>query len=230
MTNSGKFLFDTSFDAPAQAKPEQPPAPKFSEAELRQAREEGHAAGRAAGRAEARAEREELAARTLPAVAQALQGFAPMCERIEKQTLGWALTAALGMVRKLYPSLEQMQSVIEIEQMAIAALRDLEEEPRVALRLPDTLIEEMRPRLAEISRQSGFGGRLLLIADEALGPGDCRLEWADGGIERQPQRIWAEIEQRVARSIAALPAGPASAQSGAPATDGIDALPEARTA
>jgi flagellar assembly protein FliH len=228
MAISGKFLFDTSFDAPAQAKPEQPPAPKFSEAELHQAREEGHAAGRAAGRAEARAEREELAARTLPAVAQALQGFAPMCERIEKQTLGWALTAALGMVRKLYPTLEQMQSVIEIERMAVDALRDLEEEPRVVLRLPDTLIEEMRPRLAEMSKQAGFGGRLLLIADETLGPGDCRLEWADGGIERQAQRIWVEIEQRVARSLAALSAGSASAA--AHAADDVDALPQARTA
>ncbi|QEX23563.1 flagellar assembly protein FliH [Hypericibacter adhaerens] len=204
MAISGKFLFDTSFDAPAQPKPEQPPAPKYGEAELKQAREEGHEAGRAAGRAEARAEREELAARTLPAVAQALQGFAPMCEKVEKQTLSWALTAALGMVRKLYPTLEQMQAAIEIEQMAIAALRDLEEEPRVALRLPDTLIEEMRPRLAEISKQSGFGGRLLLIADEALGPGDCRLEWADGGVERQAQRIWVEMEQRIARSLSAL--------------------------
>jgi flagellar assembly protein FliH len=228
MASTGKFMFDTSFDSPAEAKPEKPPAPKFDEAEMRKAREEAHAAGRAAGRAEARAEREELAARTLPAVAQALQGFAPMCERIEQQTLSWALTAALGMVRKLYPTLEQMQSVIEIEQMTIGTLRDLEEEPRVVLRLPDGLIEEMRPRIAEISRQAGFGGRLLLIADETLGPGDCRLEWADGGIERQAQRIWTEIEQRVARNLAALPS-----LSGRAANDGMstpDGLPDARTA
>ena len=228
MAVSGKFLFETSFDSPMEAKPEQPPAPKFGEADLRQAREEGHAAGRAAGRAEARAEREELAARTLPAVAQALQGFAPMCERIEQQTLSWALTAALAMVRKLYPTLEQMQSVIEIEQMAIATLRDLEEEPRVVLRLPDTLIEEMRPRITEIAKQAGFGGRLLLIADEALGPGDCRLEWADGGIERQAQRTWVEIEQRIARSLAALSTG--AGRTDSHAADDAQALPEARTA
>lgn len=228
MAITGKFLFETSFDAPVQTRPEQPPAPKFSEAELQQAREEGHAAGHAAGRAEARAEREELAARTLPAVAQALQGFGPMCERIEQQTLGWALTAALGMVRKLYPTLEEMQKVIEIEQIAIATLRDLEEEPRVVLRLPDTLIEEMRPRIADISKQAGFGGRLLLIADETLGPGDCRLEWADGGIERQTQRIWVEIEQRISRSLAGLSSAPA--RSNSHAGDSADALPQARTA
>jgi flagellar assembly protein FliH len=228
MASIGKFMFDISFDSPLEAKPEKPPAPKFDEAEMRKAREEAHAAGRAAGRAEARAEREELAARTLPAVAQALQGFAPMCERIERQTLSWALTAALGMVRKLYPTLEQMQGVIEIEQMAVDALRDLEEEPRVVLRLPDTLIEEIRPRIAEISKQAGFGGRLLLIADETLGPGDCRLEWADGGIERQPQRIWAEIEQRVARSLAVL--GGSSGPAGKDVASAADALPEAQPA
>ena len=114
MAITGKFLFETSFDAPVQTRPEQPPAPKFGEAELQQAREEGHAAGRAAGRAEARAEREELAARTLPAVAQALQGFGPMCERIEQQTLGWALTADdLNALAQSGKSLQQLREQIE---------------------------------------------------------------------------------------------------------------------
>jgi flagellar assembly protein FliH len=206
MAVTGKFLFNTSFDAPSSTPEARPAAPRFTEADLEQAREEAFAAGRSAGRAEARAEREELAARTLPAVAQALQGFGPMCERIERQTLNWALQAALAMVRKLYPSLERMQGLIEIEQMAIDALRDLDEEPRVVLRLPDSLIDEIKPKVTELCRQAGFGGRLLLIADETLGPGDCRLEWADGGIERQVARTWAEIEQRVARGLAAAPA------------------------
>lgn len=204
MAITGKFLFDTSFDAPPPAKAAAP-SPRFSEADLVRAREEGFSAGRSAGRAEARAEREELAARTLPAIAQALQGFGPMCERLERQALNWALTTALGMVRKLYPSLERMQGLVEIEQMTVDALRDLDEEPRVVLRLPDSLIDETRPKVAELCRQAGFGGRLLLIADETLGPGDCRLEWADGGVERQVARSWAEIEQRIARGLAAAP-------------------------
>ena len=74
----------------------------------------------------------------------------------------------------------------------------------------------------------GFGGRLLLIADEGLGPGDCRLEWADGGIERQAQRTWVEIEQRIARSLAALSAG--AGRTDSHAADDAQALPEARTA
>ncbi|MFZ5789662.1 MAG: hypothetical protein ACOY3L_03085 [Pseudomonadota bacterium] len=218
MAVTGKFLFNTSFDAPSPTQAARAAAPRFTEADLKQAREDGFAAGRSAGRAEARAEREELAARTLPVIAQALQGFGSMCERIERQTLNWALTAALAMVRKLYPSLERMQGLAEIERMAIDALRDLDEEPRVVLRLPDTLIDEIKPKVTELCRQAGFGGRLLLIADETLGPGDCRLEWADGGIERQVARTWAEIEQRVARGLAAAPTACDSGKADAEAT------------
>lgn len=218
MAVTGKFLFNTSFDAPSSTQPVRPPVPRFVEADLDRAREEGFAAGRSAGRAEARAEREELAARTLPVIAQALQGLGPLCARLERQAFGWALTAALAMVRKLYPSLERMQGLAEIEQMAVDALHDLDEEPRVVLRLPDSLVDEIRPKLTELCRQAGFGGRLLLIADETLGPGDCRLEWADGGIERQVTRTWAEIEQRVARGLAARPAASDSGGSGADAT------------
>ena len=39
MAVSGKFLFETSFDSPMEAKPEKPPAPKFGEADLRRCAE-----------------------------------------------------------------------------------------------------------------------------------------------------------------------------------------------
>ncbi len=40
---------------------------------------------------------------------------------------------------------------------------------------------------------------MVLFADESLKPEDCRVEWADGGVERDVGRLWREVEQAVAR-------------------------------
>ena len=49
---------------------------------------------------------------------------------------------------------------------------------------------------------AGFAGRLVLRADPALSPGDARIEWADGGVERTPGAVQAEISAAVDRYLA----------------------------
>jgi len=41
------------------------------------------------------------------------------------------------------------------------------------------------------------------MSDESLAPGDCRIEWADGGIIRESTATASAIDETVARYIAA---------------------------
>ena len=50
---------------------------------------------------------------------------------------------------------------------------------------------------------SGFGGRLVVMGDPEIAPGDCRLEWVDGGVVRDRAAIAAEIDERIAAYLAA---------------------------
>jgi flagellar assembly protein FliH len=59
----------------------------------------------------------------------------------------------------------------------------------------------MRERLNAIAQSHGFAGKFVLLVDESLGPADGRLEWADGGAERNLARIARELDAALARAL-----------------------------
>jgi len=61
---------------------------------------------------------------------------------------------------------------------------------------------KLQERLTQLSASNGFEGRVVLIGDDAMGESDCRVEWADGGVEREAGRIWRAVEEALARYIA----------------------------
>ena len=58
------------------------------------------------------------------------------------------------------------------------------------LRVNDALFDALQRRLAAIAQANGYAGKIVLLADDALAPGDGRIEWADGGAERDTRRLW----------------------------------------
>jgi len=206
MSATQKYLFDTAFDTSAGLDTRAAPR-RFSEAEVEAARQEAFAKGRETGRAEAEATREALVARSTAQLIEKLQRFQTFNADLDGRMVRWALQAAQLMVKSLFPELARQHSQSEIEALVVEALQDNEQEPRVVLRLPGETIEPMQPMVADLCKQAGFTGRLLLIEDDSIPAGDCRVEWADGGVERGAQRIWKDIEQRVSRLLAASSAG-----------------------
>ncbi len=60
-----------------------------------------------------------------------------------------------------------------------------------------------REKLDEIARAHGFEGRLVVLGEPGIGAGDCRIEWADGGVNRDAAAADAAIGEAVARYISA---------------------------
>ena len=60
-----------------------------------------------------------------------------------------------------------------------------------------------KEKLEENARMRGFEGRLVVTPDEAMAPGDCRIEWADGGVNRDEAATLSAIDELVARYVAA---------------------------
>ena len=65
----------------------------------------------------------------------------------------------------------------------------------------DALLDDAREKLTEIARTRGFEGRLVVLADPDVAKGDCRIEWADGGLERNQAAIDLAITQAVTRYV-----------------------------
>ncbi len=71
----------------------------------------------------------------------------------------------------------------------------------IVLRVNDALFDAVQARLAALSQASAFAGKTILLADAALAEGDARVEWADGGAERDTRRLAAEIDAIFARAL-----------------------------
>ena len=81
----------------------------------------------------------------------------------------------------------------EIAALATECFRQLSTAPHVVVRVNDALHETAKAQLEEIARTRGFEGRLVVVAEPEIAVGDCRIEWADGGVVRD----MAETEQSI---------------------------------
>lgn len=217
MKQAAKFLFDTSFDveaapkepphapAPVEPEPAPEPEPTFSEADLAAARREGYEQGRAEAERAAQAAAEQAAGAALARIAEALPGLAAQIEDGFAATARVFLTTAVASLKRLMPELGRRGGLVEMEALLKETIQHLREEARIAVRLHESQLDDLRNRLDAVAQAAGFGGRIVLLADEEIMPGDCRIEWADGGVERVAERVWSGIEAAVLRSIAVFP-------------------------
>ena len=206
MTQPHKFLFDQSFDLqdaprPISRKTAPPPEPTFTEAELEAARAAGFAEGRrhaldeAAQAIEARA---AAALQTLAAtIGEALQSRQHAAEAAQRR----ALETIRSIMRKAVPALCRTAPLLELETLVNECVREAFDEPRVVLRVADGIFDAMQQRLAAITGAAGFAGKVVLLADDSLDLADARVEWAEGGAERDTKRLLRDIDGALARAL-----------------------------
>lgn len=110
---------------------------------------------------------------------------------------------AVAVARKLTPALIAREPFAEIAALASDCFRHLVASPNVVVRVNDALHASARDGLNEIIRRLALDSRLVVLAEPDIAPGDCRIEWADGGIVRNSAAVAAAIEAAVARYVGA---------------------------
>jgi flagellar assembly protein FliH len=193
-----KFLFENDFAA-SDGKPAMALAEHL--AKLKEAEAAAFARGFEQGAAEARAEAERRSAAAFERVAAALEGLNKSLAAIEARLETEAVEVAVAVARKLAPELVAREPLAELAALATGCFRNLVKTPHVAVRVSDALHEGAREKLEEIARRCGLDARLVVLAEPDIAPGDCRIEWADGGIDRNASTIAAAIEDAVTRYV-----------------------------
>ncbi len=225
--NQKPFLFDTSFDGAGgelvmEPPGGEPPAPQFGEEDLERARAEGLEAGREAALQDARLQAEEALVRTEQKVSASLEALFRDWNTTERRLAEEATEATSLMLRKLYPVLAQSAGLAEIEALIGDCLTRVREEPRIVVRVSADQIEAIRDRIGTVTAQQAYEGKVVVIADEDLAPGNALVEWADGGAQRDSARLLAEMDAAIARSKILLgqsgPAASEEAESANPTT------------
>jgi flagellar assembly protein FliH len=159
--------------------------------------------GFAAAQAQAHAEATQRVAAALGQIAETMERLSRGLHGIETRLELEAVEVAVAVAGKLAPALIAAQPFKDIEALATECFRQLVSAPHITVRLPEDIYSTAKDKLEDIARSRGFEGRLVVIADADLKSGDCRIEWADGGINRDRTATAAAIEEVVTRYVAA---------------------------
>jgi flagellar assembly protein FliH len=195
-----KFLFEDDFAA-GHAGPGAKRMITTAAHEAALARAEEEAYRNAFVAADAKVEGRAAAAceRIAEAIAAMAQGLAAIEARLEAESV----EVAVAVARKLAPELIAAEPFAEIGALAASCFRQLIAAPHVVVRVGEPIYESAHTRLQEIARLRGFEGRLVVLAEPGLALGDCRIEWADGGLSRDRAGTEAAICEAVERYVAA---------------------------
>jgi flagellar assembly protein FliH len=208
MRATAKYLFDLDFGGGAETKPTMPLA-EF-QAKLAEAEAAGYRNGVAVAEAQATADSARLTAVALERLATVLAGLDQSLQAVEARLEAEAVEVAVAVGRKLAPALVAKEPLGEVEALAATCFRQIISAPHVVVRVNDGLYAATCQRLEEVVRASSFEGRLVLLAEPDIAPGDCRIEWADGGINRDTAATEAAISEAVNKYVAARTSAPPS--------------------
>lgn len=200
MTVPSKFMFDLDFAAPKVANtiPLADHHTLVTEAETR-----GYGKGFSAGQQEAEAQTARRLAQVLERISQTLGTIVGGLTAIESRLEAEAVEVATAVARKLAAELVAREPLVEIERLVRDCFRQLSATPHVVVRVSEDLYPHILEKLDVIANESGFQGRLVVLAESDIRDGDCRVEWADGGVIRDTARTEAAIAENVGRFVAA---------------------------
>jgi flagellar assembly protein FliH len=200
MAAPAKFLFDTDFSAPDRSRERPTPAEmaqKIAAAEARAYRD-----GYDAGQREAKAESDRRTALALEEIKIAMQGIAARFAGVERRMETEAVDVAVAVARKLCSELIAAEPLGEVTGLVADCFSHLVATPHLVVRVNDQLYEAARERIERLAKPSGFQGRLVILAEPNIPTGDCKIEWADGGVVLERAAIEAKIDELVGRYMA----------------------------
>jgi flagellar assembly protein FliH len=222
MVKLQKYLFDTDFGTPriapvdmgyaedpmamemVEEEPPPPPPPTFSEEELTLAREQAYEQGRQAGHQEAAQSLEQMVGMAMASAAHHLQGLGAAQAAGAEELAREGAAIAVALVRKLHPEFARRYGLDEIEAAVLDCLHHLDRSPKVTIKVAPALAEAVKEKAEGLADKAAFDGKLGVIGDPSLALGDCRVEWGDGGAERDQSRAWALIDQAAEAVLGSL--------------------------
>ena len=202
MAQPAKFLFDTDFAAPEKTTRERAATSAEIAQKVAAAEAAAYRNGYGAAQREAKVEADRRVASALEQINIQLQGISARFSGIETRMENEAVDVAVAVARKLCAALVAAEPLGEITGLVHDCFAHLVATPHLVLRINDTLYELAREKIEKLAKQSGFEGRLVILAEPEIATGDCRIEWADGGVVLERDAIDAKINELVGRYIA----------------------------
>lgn len=185
MTGATKFQFGADFREGGRRA--------AGEADLAQARAEGIRVGEAQGRAQADAQTQSLVAQLQRSAQKLLADEARRADEIETQ----AARLAVAVARAVAGAALAERQLGALEAAARDCLSHARGAAHLAVRVNPDAVETVEPMVGRLARESGFAGRIVVLGEPEIAPGDGRIEWADGGMALDGEHLRQMIDKAV---------------------------------
>ncbi len=198
MSNAQKFTFGQDF---RQGAPK-----RFTEADIAQAEQAAYERGFADGRVAEELALKERMTVALERMAVLAQGLLADAGATRASAEVAAVDFALAFARKLGDAAVTRAPVAPIAEAAQRCFEHLTGVPHLAARVNEALVDETQAVLDRLARERGFEGKMIVLGEPDIPPGDVRLEWAEGALVRDR----SQIDDRITRAVAAWAQDPAT--------------------
>lgn len=182
-----KFMFGTDFREGSRKA--------AGEADLAAARAEGFHAGREEAHREAQGQLVGLTGQLARSAERLFAQEAARMAAIEEHAAHVAIVTA-----KALAGAALAEKPLALLAGAIReALSHARTAPHLVVRVNDSMVETAEELVRKLTAEQGFAGKLIVLGQPDIIPGDGRIEWAEGGFVLDSQQLTALVEQAVAR-------------------------------
>lgn len=108
-----------------------------------------------------------------------------------------ATSLTLAIIKKLAPAILNEKPLLEIEHLVLECMRNNPLEPRLVIRVDEQILPQLRKKIDIIQTSTDFHGQIVLVSESMTNISDCRVEWVDGGAERDFEELLNTIEEKV---------------------------------
>lgn len=191
-----KFLFDTDFSIPHKSRERAPTALEIAQ-QVAAAEAAAYQKGFDAAQREAKVQSDRRMAAAIESIAAGIKTVAERFAGIEARMETEAVDVAVAVARKLCSELIAAERSADIIALVRENFRHLVSTPHLVIRINDQLYDAARDQIERLAKQSGFAGQLVILAEPDVATGDCKIEWADGGVVLERAAIDARIDELV---------------------------------
>jgi flagellar assembly protein FliH len=195
-----KFMFDRSFDnagGPVHPARDRRPV-TLSYEQLEQLKRDMQTAGFTAGKKAAAEDQASHLNATVDKIAATAGALIAQAEANRPQQEARLREAVLAIARKVLPDFAQRHGLQEIEAVVAGVIGEMTGEPRLVVRVNETQFDSVDAALKAVTEKQGYTGKVVLIADAEVKANDCRVEWADGGVEHNLDALWQSLTKTLA--------------------------------
>lgn len=197
MSNIRKYAFETEFAPDGEIVRES--AKRVTSEDVQAATTAGYERGK--NDATAQAERRTAAA--LEAIADATSA---VLTRLNAESHAMRVEAgrvAMAAAQKIAGAALDAFGVERAAQAIEAAMDALRHQPRLVVKLPPDMAEELKPRITSMCETHAYASAVLIRAEPSLKTGEVVIDWSDGVIAMDPADAARRIEELIDAALAA---------------------------